>query len=311
MGLTLNHVLAGMGAEPESPGFGWKIFTSSATPSSPLTRTRFVGPEDLTDERVLAYTREQDVSHSALPRFSSRLWVILIADGKNRSRLWGTFENYVRELQRLNVPRICRYFDLHTTEFLAPLKDRLVIEWDTPRSWHRGAKSASASRMPVVEIADRDKVPFPGFDGVLLTYHELQYVLDDPRYRDWRAALSEVQGIYLITDSSNGRSSMLARPTGRNASLAGGRTYARDGHGGNVALRELAYDSAGATDAGLLGVHRTDHARHFVFSLLRVFGPSTPSSEVNAAESHYKAALMTRKFGLNQNTADVTPKPEA
>ncbi len=46
---------------------------------------------------------------------------------------------------------------------------------------------------------------------------------------------------------------------------------------------------------------KTDHARHFVFSLLRVFGPSTPSSEVNSAESHYKAALMTRQFGLNRN----------
>ena len=46
---------------------------------------------------------------------------------------------------------------------------------------------------------------------------------------------------------------------------------------------------------------KTDHARHFVFSILRVFGPSTSSSEVDAAESHYKRALMTREFGLNRN----------
>lgn len=50
----------------------------------------------------------------------------------------------------------------------------------------------------------------------------------------------------------------------------------------------------------------TDHARHFVFSILRVFGPSTSSSEVDAAERHYKQALMTRElmtreFGLNRN----------
>jgi hypothetical protein len=32
-----------------------------------------------------------------------------------------------------------------------------------------------------------------------------------------------------------------------------------------------------------------------------VFGPSTSSSEVDAAESHYKKALMTREFGLNRN----------
>jgi hypothetical protein len=46
---------------------------------------------------------------------------------------------------------------------------------------------------------------------------------------------------------------------------------------------------------------KTDHARHFVFSILRVFGPSTSSSEVDAAGSHYKLALMTREFRLNRN----------
>jgi hypothetical protein len=38
-----------------------------------------------------------------------------------------------------------------------------------------------------------------------------------------------------------------------------------------------------------------------VFSILRVFDPSAPTTEVNAAESHFKQALMTRQFGLNRN----------
>jgi hypothetical protein len=70
-----------------------------------------------------------------------------------------------------------------------------------------------------------------------------------------------------------------------------------DGHGGSVALHELSHHSA----EGEAMVTKTGHARHFVFSLLRVFGPSTPPSEVNSVESHYKEALMTRKFGLNRN----------
>lgn len=148
--------------------------------------------------------------------------------------------------------------------------------------------------MPVLEIADRDKVPFPGFDGVLLPYHQLGDMVDDPRYADWRTALAEVQGIYLITDSSNGRQ-YVGKADGSERILGRWTTYARDGHGGNVALRELVRDSASGE------VMKTDYARNFVFSLLRVFGPSTPSSEVNSAESHYKAALMTREFGLNRN----------
>lgn len=150
--------------------------------------------------------------------------------------------------------------------------------------------------MPVVQIADRDKVRFPGFDGVLLAYHQLRELVDDPRYADWRAALAEVQGIYLITDSTK-TEQYVGKADGAERILGRLTTYARGGHGGNVALHELAHDSA----AGEATKTKTDHARHFVFSLLRVFRPSTPSSEVNVAESHYKAALMTRKFGLNRN----------
>ncbi|MDP7735133.1 GIY-YIG nuclease family protein [Mycobacterium paragordonae] len=117
------------------------------------------------------------------------------------------------------------------------------------------------------------------------------------RYSDWQAALSEVQGIYLITDSSNGKQ-YVGKADGAERILQRWESYVRDGHGGNVALRELAFASVGSTDGAQV---KTNHARHFVFSLLRVFGPSTSSSEVDAAEAHYKRALMTREFGLNRN----------
>lgn len=291
--LTLGHVLTGIGTE-HSPQVGLDdihVIRHAFKPGDPQALR---GPEDLTVERVMAYTREQDVSSRRFPSHPPRYWVILVADGQRRSRLWGTFENHGEVTEERTETN--RFFDLRPTEFLSPLYDRLVVEWDNPRSWHRSANSASAARMPVLEIADRDKVPFPGFDGVLLPYHQLRDMVDDPRYADWRAALSEVQGIYLITDSSNGKQ-YVGKADGAERILGRWTVYARDGHGGNVALRELAHDSTvgDATRA------KTDHARHFVFSLLRVFGPSTPSSEVNAAESHYKEALMTRIFGLNRN----------
>lgn len=131
---------------------------------------------------------------------------------------------------------------------------------------------------------------------MLLTFHELREMITSTRYSDWRAALSEVQGIYLITDSSNGKQ-YIGKADGTERILGRWTTYARDGHGGNVALRELASESI--APGGI--PTRTDHARHFVFSILRVFGPSSPPSEVNSAESHYKSALMTRDFGLNGN----------
>lgn len=287
--LTLGHVLTGMGADCD-PAVRLEDVLLIRHAFRPGDPSALRGPEDLTEERVLAYTREQGLSPRQFPTDPPRFWVILIADGKRRSRLWGTFENHGEVVaERTDVNRS---FDLRLSRFLAPLNDRLVIEWDSPRNWHR--RAASAANLPVLEIADRDKVPFPGFDGVLLKYHELCDMVENPRYADWRVALKEVQGIYLITDSTNGKQ-YVGKADGAERLLTRWTTYARDGHGGNVALRELAYDSAAGETT------KTDHARNFVFSLLRVFGPSTPSTEVDSAESHYKDALMTRQFGLNRN----------
>ncbi|WP_415854136.1 GIY-YIG nuclease family protein [Sinomonas sp. G460-2] len=183
------------------------------------------------------------------------------------------------------------HFDLRPSGFLSALADRLVVEW-AGRSWFR--YGVSSANLCVLEIADRDRVPFPGFDSVRLTFRELQAMVEDGRYAEWLVALKAVQGIYLITDSTNGKQ-YVGKADGAERILGRWTSYAKDGHGGNKALRELAYDSTGEDPV------KTDHARHFVFSLLRVFGPSTSSTVVDAAESHYKEALMTRAFGLNRN----------
>ena len=287
--LTLGHVLIGMGAD-HLPAIRLEDVLLIRHAFRPGDPEALRGPEDLSEERVLAYTREQGPSPRQFPADPPRYWVILIADGQRRSRLWGVFEN--RGEMVTERTESARFFDLRRAEFLAPLNDRLVVDWNSPRNWQR--RAANAANLPVLEIADRDKVPFPGFDGVMLSYHQLCELVDDHRYVDWRAALKEVQGIYLITDSSNGKQ-YVGKADGAERILARWTSYARDGHGGNVALRELAYDSVAGE------AKKTDHARNFVFSLLRVFGPSTPSSEVDKAESHYKEALMTRKFGLNRN----------
>ena len=250
------------------------------------------GPEDVTAQRVLEYTRFQDISPRRFPAEPEPYWVVFIADGQRRSRLYGSFENHGELVAERND--LVRHFDLRPSTFLQSLADRLVVEWTSPRSWHRRATSAAV--LPVLEIADRDKVPFPGFDRVALPYHQLQEMVTDARYADWRTALSEVQGIYLITDATNGKQ-YVGKADGSERIFGRWSSYARDGHGGNVALRELAFTS---TDDATTRA-RTNHARHFIFSILRVFGPSTSSSEVDAAESHYKRALMTREFGLNRN----------
>ena len=287
--LTLGHVVSAIGAEHDPPIAldEIRVIRHSFNTGEPAGLR---GAEDLTEERIRDYTRFQGISPRHFPAEPERYWVVLIADGQRRSRLWGTFENH-GEVRAERTDTV-RYFDLRRTPFLQPLANRLVVEWDTPRVWHR--RAAKATNMPVLEIADRDNEPFPGFDNVLLSFHEVSEMVTDHRYADWRTALSQVQGIYLITDSSNGKQ-YVGKADGTERILGRWKGYASDGHGGNRALQELAQASIGA------GGTKTDHARHFVFSILRVFGPSTSSSEVDAAELHYKKALMSLDFGFNRN----------
>lgn len=237
---------------------------------------------EATPAKLLTYTRGQKLS--GFPRNPPRTWLTFFADGGRRSRFITAYENHGEiEAERKET---LRYFDLRPSELLASLHDRLVIEWSKgPRWQNTGVMTAG---LPVLEIADPRRVPFEGFDKVLLRYGELCAMVEESRYADWRTALSSVQGIYLIADSSNGKQ-YVGKADGSEGILGRWRAYACDGHVGNMALREL---------AGLDPSHRS----HFVFSILRVFGPEALKKDLNAAEAHYKDALLSRTpLGYNKN----------
>lgn len=239
---------------------------------------------EATPDVVREYTRDQGMRSGKFPKAPPRLWLIFMADGRRRSRLLTAYDNHGEVVAERIGDR--RFFDLHQSQALSSLSGRLVVEWSADTiNWAKNG--AAAGRLPVVEIADPSKVPFPGFDRVLITHDELIAVVEDPRYQEWRTALATVQGVYLVADTSTGEL-YVGKADGGERLLGRWTAYARDGHGGNVAMRERAE------------VDKT-HRRNFAFSILQVFGPSTPMSEVDEAESHYKQALLTRQHGLNRN----------
>lgn len=88
-------------------------------------------------------------------------------------------------------------------------------------------------------------------------------------------------GIYLITDTSDGRH-YVGKADGLESIRQRWSAYATNGHGGDVELKGL-------------------DPSHFRFSLLRVFDPATPTRDIDIAESHFKMALDSRRHGLNRN----------
>ena len=97
---------------------------------------------------------------------------------------------------------------------------------------------------------------------------------------DWKAALANVKGVYLIADKSNGKK-YIGSAYGDAGIWVRWACYIGTGHGWNDELITL-IDHEGIKYAG----------EHFRFSVLEVMVKSTPDDVVLAREAHWKRALL-------------------
>lgn len=230
---------------------------------------------DSTNDEILAYTSRQSADTRTFSAAAPRQWVIFMKEGGDRARLWSVVDNHGETYNDGTL----RGFDLRVSDDLADLRNRLVISWPAPRSWKVYGITAAGYR--VAEVADARPLRFPGFDRLIVDRVQLQALMREHRYTGWRTALASVKGIYLITDTRDGRQ-YVGKADGAETILQRWSDYATTGHGGNVELRGL------------------DPAT-FRYSILRVFDPATPTRVIDEAESHFKQALDTREHGLNRN----------
>ena len=128
---------------------------------------------------------------------------------------------------------------------------------------------------------------FPGYKLVDVPKGQLDIIVRD-NIPTWRTALSNVKGIYLISD---GKTHKLYVGKADGAEGIWGRwcAYAKNGHGGNVALKE---------ELGLASAERQADLR---FSLLEIADIHSTKDEILAREEHWKTVLMTRANGYNRN----------
>ncbi|NYF16006.1 hypothetical protein HDC37_000820 [Microbacterium sp. AK009] len=270
MALTLGPLLLDAGIDPARALVLRHAFAQESEESG-LTGLH----ADSTHQEIFEYTRKQSADARRFNAIPPPVWVVFIKEGGDRARFWSVLENRGETANN----GIIRTFDVTESEHMADLRNRLVIGWRSPRAWRLNGPTAAA--YPVLEIADAQPIPFPGFDRLVLSHVQLQAVMREHRYASWRTTLSSVSGVYLITDTRDGRQ-YVGKADGLESVRQRWSAYATNGHGGNVELRGLEPSS-------------------FRFSLLRVFDPSTPTRDIGAAESHFKDALDSRRHGLNRN----------
>ena len=145
------------------------------------------------------------------------------------------------------------------------------------------------AKIPIAFILDKRVAltDFLGFDQVNIDYKTLKHIVSD-NIVSWKSALSNVKGVYLIVDTLTGKQ-YVGSAYGDECIWQRWTNYAKDGHGGNVELKEL------------LKVNGEEYKLNFEYSILEVCNMNLGNEYIIQRETHWKKVLLTRKFGLNKN----------
>jgi len=129
---------------------------------------------------------------------------------------------------------------------------------------------------------------FPGFENICHDFSVLETIFKSEK-SDWKAALSSVKGVYLITDKSNGKQ-YVGSAYGSEGIWSRWACYIGTGHGWNDELTRVIEEK------------KLRYVREsFRFSILEIMTMMTSDDEIISRESHWKNALLTREHGYNKN----------
>ena len=141
-----------------------------------------------------------------------------------------------------------------------------------------------AEVLPTVYSGER----FPGLERIRHDFHILEPIFRSER-DDWKAPLSSVKGIYVISDKRNGKL-YVGSAYGEMGIWSRWSCYIGTGHGWNDELTKLIKEKS------------IVYAReNFRFSLLETMPMTVAEETVRAREAHWKKALLSKEHGYNMN----------
>ncbi len=118
-----------------------------------------------------------------------------------------------------------------------------------------------------------------------ISFSDLKYIIENEE-KSWKSALLNIQGVYLISDNSNGKL-YVGAAYGEKAFWKRWGEYISNGTGGNVKLGELLEEKG------------FNHTANFTFSILEVHSKLTNKDFIIQREQYRKDVLHTRIFGYN------------
>jgi hypothetical protein len=237
------------------------------------------------DDRQAFDRYQQTQNFKNRTRLSSDYWASFVATPNGETLLGGLYFSMYRgindmELSWENTPMVnavgtCDVYKLTLREDLIDLTGRLLIAWgDSERAW---IQRADKQNKVVLQIRQSFREPdFPGFVHFVSSLSKVEALP-----REWIAVLSSSRGVYLLTYPKT-REQYVGSATGGNGFYGRWLSYARDGHGGNIALK-----SRDPSD--------------YQVSILEVAGSAATAEEIIGMETLWKQKLQSREMGLNRN----------
>ena len=123
---------------------------------------------------------------------------------------------------------------------------------------------------------------FPGYENVDLSWRELKRAIEK---KDWKTALENQKGVYLITDTKAGKR-YVGSAYGEEMLLGRWKSYIKTGHGGNKDLKKLDFEFI---------------KENFSYSILEIYKSTTDDKVIINREHYWMKILLTKNksFGYN------------
>ncbi|SHH37151.1 group I intron endonuclease [Thermosyntropha lipolytica DSM 11003] len=193
--------------------------------------------------------------------------------------------------RRLGVKKIANKY-MYETELLdvrTELIGRLIVRFRRPGRQSYLYLENWADKIEVVEILREpySVAPFPGYENVIIDFNLLKTIIDKEEI-SWKAGLSSVKGVYIITDKTNGKK-YVGVAYGEDSFWSRWASYAKSGHGENKELKDLIQS---------MGI---EYASNFQFAILEIITNTASDQELIEREEHWKKVFMSRQFGYNRN----------
>jgi len=129
----------------------------------------------------------------------------------------------------------------------------------------------------------------PFSENINVSFRNLEHIYSINK-TDWKSALSNLKGVYLITDLKTNKK-YIGSAYGDQGIWQRWQSYISNGHGGNKLLKKLIKEESMAYAK-----------KYYKFSLLEFRGMKTDDRVIIYRESFWKEVLNTRgDFGYNDN----------